>query len=247
MLGIHSGGGGQPSVRGMPHMFRNASTAQDCDSLGLGLTREPSAPVIGKLQALTGQVTVTRANARITELVAGDFVYEGDLVETGHDGHVALLFADGTAFHLHADTRVVLDQFIFDSEKSPNSILLRVARGAFTFLTGKVATTGRLIVDTPVAQIRSVAPGAGMGSLAFGLLTFGLIHKLEAASADIGLVDDGAIDYKDLKHGVYVIHLKKPMRLPDHRRWRRHPIARRHDCQRRYCHRQRRSAESMPS
>ena len=109
MLGIHSGGGGQPSVRGMPHMFRNASTAQDGGSLGLGLTREPSAPVIGKLQALTGQVTVTRANARITELVAGDFVYEGDLVETGHDGHVALLFADGTAFHLHANTRVVLE------------------------------------------------------------------------------------------------------------------------------------------
>ena len=195
---------------GTPHMFRSVSTAQDRASL-----EQPSVPVIGKLQALTGRVAVTRANALTTEPVLGDWVYEGDLIETGPDGLIAILFLDGTVFHLRANARMVLDQFIFDSEKSLNSIVLRVARGVFTFLTGKVATAGRLIVDTPVARIRSVAPGAGIGSLAFGLLTFGLIHKLEAASADIGLLDDGSIDYKDLKHGVYVIHLKKPIKLPD--------------------------------
>ncbi len=37
----------------------------------------------------------------------------------------------------------------------------------------------------------------------------GLIHDLKAASADIGLLDDGTIDYKDLKHGVFEIRTKE--------------------------------------
>ena len=71
-----------------------------------------------------------------------------------------------------------------------------------------MAANGRLIIDTPVAQIQSTAPAAGIGSLAFSIFTFGLIHELKAASADIALLDDGTINYKDLKHGVFEIVTK---------------------------------------
>ena len=79
----------------------------------------------------------------------------------------------------------------------------------FGFIAGKVAATGRLAVDTPLAQIQSTAPAAGFGSLAFSIFTFSLIKELKAAPNDIALLDDGTIDYKDLKHGVYEIVTKE--------------------------------------
>ena len=64
-------------------------------------------------------------------------------------------------------------------------------------------------VDTPFAQIRNVAPAASFGSLVFGVLTFGLISELKAASSNLALLDDETITYKDVKHGVFVIVAKE--------------------------------------
>ena len=43
----------------------------------------------------------------------------------------------------------------------------------------------------------------------FSALTIGLVHELKAASADLGLLDDGTIDYRDLKHGVFEVRTKE--------------------------------------
>lgn len=199
-------------------MFRRPSNARDGHGRARGSDQEPvKAPAIGKLLTAMGSVTITRADVIVPEPAAGDPVHEGDLIETGIDGLVAIVFVDGTRFHLHANARAVLDEFIFDTEKSSNSALFRVVKGMFGFFAGKVATTGRLIIDTPLGQIRSTAPAAGIGSLAVTALTVFLIDQLKAASAiDVAggvtdallksLLDDGALEYKDFPHGVYVIH-----------------------------------------
>ena len=111
---------------------------------------------IGKLEKVIGSVTITRTNIAVAQPAVGDFVYQGDLIETGADGLIAIVFVDGTAFHLHASARMVLDEFIPGGKKS--SALFRVLKGVFSFIAGKMATTGRLIIDTPVAQIRSTPP-----------------------------------------------------------------------------------------
>ncbi|MGA2893336.1 MAG: hypothetical protein ABSE22_10725 [Xanthobacteraceae bacterium] len=163
---------------------------------------------IGKLEKVEGKATVIR-NGNAVAINVGDAVFKGDVIETGIDGVVAMVFVDGTKFHLHASGRMVLDEFICGVEKCANSTLFRVVKGMFGFVAGKLAATGPLIVDTPVGQIRSNAPAAGFGSLAFGILTFGLIHEIKAESADIALLDNETIDYKDLKHGVYEIFTKE--------------------------------------
>ena len=167
-----------------------------------------SASVIGELKKVTGFVTIARANNFITQPAVGDPVYQGDLIETGIDGLVGIAFIDGTTFQLHASASMALDEFTCGANKSFNSALFRIVKGVFGFISGKLATTGRLVIDTPVAQIQSVRPAASVGSLAFGIFTFGLIQELKAASADPALLDDGAIDPNELKHGVFVIHTK---------------------------------------
>ena len=163
---------------------------------------------IGKLRTVKGEVTVKRANVIVAQPTVNDLVYQGDVIETGLDGLVGIVFVDGTTFHLHAGAHMVLDEFIYGAEKLPGSALFRVVRGLFGFISGKVATVGRLIIDTPVAQIQNIRPAAGIGSLAFSVFTIGFIHELKAASADIALLDDGTITCKDFKHGVFEIITK---------------------------------------
>ena len=166
--------------------------------------QEEGAPAIGELKAVMGSVTIMRGT-HIAHAVAGDLVCQNDIIETGLDGVVTLLFLDGSAFRLCPGTLIVLDKFVFGGEKSSHSALLRIVKGMFAVVAGKLAAAGRLIIETPVGQIQSKTPGIGIGSVAFGIVTFSLVKDLKAATADPGLLDDGTIDYNDLKHGVFEI------------------------------------------
>ncbi len=163
---------------------------------------------IGRVTRVDGNAVVIR-NGVAVALKVGDEMFKSDVIETGIDGLVALVFVDGTTFYLSASGRMVLDEFVCSAEKSSNSAQFRVVKGLFGFIAGKVATTGRLIIDTPLSQIQCTTRAAGFGSLAFSIFTLGLIRELKAASADIALLDNGTIDYKDLKHGVFEIITKE--------------------------------------
>src|ERR1700688_4634192 len=137
----------------------------DVINVGGGQAQNPdlslSGSAIGKLKVVSGSVTIFRANNVIAQPAVGDWVHEGDLIETGIDGLVVITFADGTAFQLSASARLVLDEFNCEAGSSSNSALFRVLKGAFAFIAGKVASTGRLIIETPVGEIRSTRPAIG--------------------------------------------------------------------------------------
>ena len=190
-------------------MSRGTIAAGKASDFGGGSAQQrASAPAVGKLHEVVGAVAITRAAAVVAQPAIGDFVYEGDAIETGADGMVAIVFVDGTAFQLQPDARLVLDQFVCGVENRANSAVLRVIKGMFSFFAGKMATVGRLVIDTPAAQVRSTAPGAGMGSVALAVFTFGIIGELKAESGDVVLLDGSTINYKDLKHGVFEIVTK---------------------------------------
>ena len=90
----------------------------------------------------------------------GDLVYQGDVVQTGADGKVGITFTDGTAFNLSSNARMVLNEFVYDPNGKSNSTLFSLSKGTFTFIAGKVAKTGDMKIDTPVATmgIRGTTP-----------------------------------------------------------------------------------------
>ena len=162
---------------------------------------------IGKIKTAVGLVTIARADAIIAQPAVDDLVYEGDQIETGTDGRVGILFADGTSFQLYADARVVLDQFSYGAEKSSNSALLQVVKGMFGFIAGKMATTGRLIIDTPFAKIRNTQTPALTGGLTFSVFLLCLIREAEAHYQALSYSDLGKILPRDLPHGWFEILL----------------------------------------
>ena len=105
----------------------------------------------------------------------GDSVYSGDVIQTGPDGKAGLVFADGTTFNISSNARMVLNEFIYDPNSKSNSTLLTLTKGAFSFVAGKVAKTGKMEIDTPVATmgIRGTIPRVEFredGSVAFSTL-----------------------------------------------------------------------------
>jgi len=124
---------------------------------------------IGKIIAATGSVTIEHVNAVVVQAnlpsqagrtKVGDLVYQGDVVQTGADGRVSINFADGTAFNLSNNANMTLNEFVYDPNGKSNSTLFNLSKGAFTIVAGKIAKTGDMKVDTPVATmgIRGTTP-----------------------------------------------------------------------------------------
>src|SRR5207253_8454633 len=89
-----------------------------------------------------------------------DLVYQGDAVRTGADGRVSINFTDGTSFNLTNNANMTLNEFVYDPNGKSNSTLFNLSKGTFTFIAGKVAKTGDMKIDTPVATmgIRGTTP-----------------------------------------------------------------------------------------
>jgi hypothetical protein len=124
---------------------------------------------IGKVVVATGSVTIERTNAVVVQASTsgpagqakvGDLVYQGDVVATGADGKVGINFTDGTSFNLSSNARMALDEFVYDPKSLSNSTVFSLTKGTFTFVAGKVAKTGDMKIDTPVATmgIRGTTP-----------------------------------------------------------------------------------------
>ena len=124
---------------------------------------------IGKVVVATGSVTIERASALVVQASTagqagqakvGDLVYQGDAVATGADGRVGINFTDGTSFNLSNSARMVLNEFVYDPKSTSNATLFNLTKGTFTFVAGKVAKTGDMRVDTPVATmgVRGTTP-----------------------------------------------------------------------------------------
>jgi hypothetical protein len=124
---------------------------------------------IGKVVAATGSVTIEHVNAVVVQAnvsgqagqtKVGDLVYQGDVVRTGADGKVSINFADGTSFNLSNNANMALNEFVYDPNGKSNSTLFNLSKGAFTFVAGKIAKTGDMKVETPVATmgIRGTTP-----------------------------------------------------------------------------------------
>jgi hypothetical protein len=124
---------------------------------------------IGKVVVASGSVTLEHAGAVVVQASTtgqagqakiGDLVYQGDAVATGADGKVGINFTDGSSFNLSNNARMVLDEFVYDPSSTSNASLFNLTKGTFTFVAGKVAKSGDMKVDTPVATmgIRGTTP-----------------------------------------------------------------------------------------
>jgi hypothetical protein len=177
---------------------------------------------IGKILEVKGPVTVEHSTAVVLQagLPAGnlaqakvdDRVYQGDIVQTGPNGSASIVFADSTSFNISQNARMELNEFVYSPKSHSNSTVFNLTKGAFTFIAGKVAHTGSMKVETPVATmgIRGTAPHVEVledGTVKFSTLieenkkkriavTPGKRADQNRSSADVAVIENAGKDLR---------------------------------------------------
>ena len=116
-------------------------------------TPQVTAVAIGRADKVSGLVQVTHANGVTEALNPGSIIYKGDVIQTGQDASLAISFGDGTTLNFFSNTRMVMNEFVYDPSSNANSGVLTLVRGSFALIAGQVATTGGLDIETPVATM----------------------------------------------------------------------------------------------
>ncbi len=86
------------------------------------------------------------------DLEVGDVVRQDEVIEVSNDGRGEFRLNDDTKLALGPGARMVLDRFVYDSDKKSGSIILDLTTGAFRFITG-IAAKKSYEIRTPNASI----------------------------------------------------------------------------------------------
>jgi hypothetical protein len=108
---------------------------------------------IGQVASITGNATVTRGNAGRVALKVADVIYVKDTLQTDVNSSLGISFDDETTFSLSANTRIVIDAFVYQQGGGGNNALFNVASGTAAFVANLVAKNGDMKVATPAATL----------------------------------------------------------------------------------------------
>src|SRR5262249_47277220 len=111
-------------------------------ALGQNAGAAPDTNPIGKVLTTTGTIRIEHSPAILAlanlptdvgQAKVGDFVYRGDIIQTGPDGKLGVAFADGSSFSVSADARMEVNEFVYAPHGHFNSSLMSLTKGTFHF------------------------------------------------------------------------------------------------------------------
>jgi hypothetical protein len=160
---------------------------------------------IGTAAAVAGSVKAVSAGSVAGHVISsGKPLYTNDHVTTDAAGRLQVLLIDETIFTLGPNSDMVLDDFVYDPKTSAGKITATIAKGAFRFVTGKIAQRdpSKLKIKVAVGTI-GVRGSIGVGETGPGGTT---IINGGARNADNH--DDAAGIYAE--SGGKVVNLPQP-------------------------------------
>src|SRR5271170_3700639 len=108
---------------------------------------------IGQVATLQGSATVTRGGAAAAALKVADPIFKNDALQTAADTTLGVTFDDQTTFSLSPNTRLVVDNFVYDAGGNANAASFNVALGTAAFVASLVAKTGNMQITTSNATL----------------------------------------------------------------------------------------------
>src|SRR4029077_16299271 len=98
---------------------------------------------VGSIATLQGGASVTRNNAT-SALALRDPVYKSDGLQTNAHGTLGITFDDETTFTLKPNTRLAVDEFVYQEGGSDNAAIFNVVRGTAAFVAAEGAQPGNM-------------------------------------------------------------------------------------------------------
>jgi trimeric autotransporter adhesin len=109
------------------------------------------ANVAGVTAAVNPTASALEPSGKRKLISLGDPVVRDQRIETGPEGLVQILLADGTSFTVGPNSSIVIDSFVYDPEKQTASLAATMTKGALRFIGGKASkASGDVTINTPI-------------------------------------------------------------------------------------------------
>src|SRR5450432_1757017 len=118
-----------------------------CLATGLAASPAHAQARVGEAAVIKNEV-VRVAGPSSSQINVGDGVLRDETVHTGLDSAARLVMADSTNLSLGPNATLKLDRTVFNDEHSYREIAIRLATGAFRFVTGHSAKSAYKITTS---------------------------------------------------------------------------------------------------
>jgi hypothetical protein len=109
---------------------------------------------IGLVKMAAGDAGIVRDGRRIAAQPGAQLV-QGDVLTTGAPGTLTVILRDDTVLSLGSSTETRLEQFAFEPAEQRLGMVVRVAHGIISYLSGRIAklAPGAVRLETPSATL----------------------------------------------------------------------------------------------
>lgn len=110
--------------------------------------------VVGSVKAAVGGVEIRRG-AQSMRAYEGLHLLLNDTLVTTSDGRLGAILQDGTRLSLGPNSELQINRFVYQPVEGKFGLLLRLAKGALCYVSGKIAqfASESVTVETPVGVV----------------------------------------------------------------------------------------------
>jgi hypothetical protein len=92
----------------------------------------------GFVKNVSGQVFIGRKQISIPAKV-GDKLFENDIISTGSDGKIGIIFQDNSVMGIGSNTQVNISKFAFEPTNKKFALFVQIKKGTLVYLAGLIA------------------------------------------------------------------------------------------------------------
>jgi hypothetical protein len=108
----------------------------------------------GIIKKVNGRAFVVRDGMRL-EAFRGMRIRIGDMVKTGDDGSIGLIFTDDTIISMGSKSEITIEDYLFEPFKGKLSFVARMIQGTISYISGQITklSPGSARLEIPAATI----------------------------------------------------------------------------------------------
>jgi hypothetical protein len=118
------------------------------------VSAQDAVPAAGRVKAASGSATIVRSG-QSSPAAVGAVVSESDVLRTGSDGQLAVMLKDESRLSMGPNSEITLATFTYVPAESRLALVVRMARGALSYVSGRIAKLmpDAVRLETPTSVI----------------------------------------------------------------------------------------------
>jgi len=122
--------------------------------LGCTLGSQAALASVGIVRSVSTDAFILRNETSIAAKINMK-IMNGDVVKTGPNGSIGLIFDDDTIVSMGPNSEFAVEDFLFNPSEKKLSFVVRMLQGTFSYLSGQISklVPGAVRLETPDATI----------------------------------------------------------------------------------------------